>query len=68
MRLYEKYKRFKAGKTFFSIGRHTLKLFNLEFSEDQIMAISEWDYYSDLFNSFLIVFVFIIGMVYGSVI
>lgn len=66
MGLYEDYKRFKAGKNLTSIHRFKLNLFNLDFTEEQIMAISEYDFKSSILGALLIVGAFIFGIIYGT--
>lgn len=63
--LYERYKRFKAKKTILPIGKSTLKLFNVEFTDEQMLAISEYDHTNDIKCMILVVFMFILGAFWG---
>lgn len=66
MRLYEKYKRYKADKSIGVINPRTLRLFKLEFTDAQMMEISSYDYRQDIIASVMMIACFLFGVVVGA--
>lgn len=66
MSLFEEYKKYKAGKTSFFLSRRTEKLFKLEFTDKQLLELSEWDHKNDINIAIIVLFVFFLGLMYGA--